>query len=92
MDYCENELGLSGAEWNEKAPHPPYAPDLASFGFYPFRDATQLITGHKLIEQAALFDAAQDILTVVKSYLGSRFLAEMERSERSITISADLDE
>jgi hypothetical protein len=90
--YCENELGLSGVERDKKALHPPSSPDMVSFNFYRFRDVTQLITGHKLLDQAALLDAAQDILRVVKSYLGSRFLAEMERLERRIIISADLGE
>jgi hypothetical protein len=35
-DDARPYVGFSGAQRNEKAPHPPYSPDLAALDFYLF--------------------------------------------------------
>jgi hypothetical protein len=79
---CENEFGLSRAEWDERAPHSPYPPDLAPSDFYFFGHVNQHFAGQEFADRNALLDSVQDILRRIEIGTSDRvFLVWMERSE-----------
>jgi hypothetical protein len=78
LPYCENDCGLSGAEWDEKATDSAYSPDLALSDFCLFGHAKQLLGGHEFADLGALLDAVQDFLRGInKITLDRVFLAWM---------------
>jgi hypothetical protein len=88
-DY-KNGFGLSEAEWDEKAPHPQYSPNLAPYDFHLFGQLKQLFAGHEFPDRAALLDDVQDILTGIEKVTPDQaFLVWMERLERCIRVNGD---
>jgi hypothetical protein len=73
--YCKNEFGLSGADWDGKAPHSPHSLDLAPVDFYLFGQVKQLLAGHEFTDRGALLDAAQDILRGIEKLPCIRFFS-----------------
>jgi hypothetical protein len=50
----------------ERAPHPPYSPDLATSDFYLFGHVKQRLRGYESADQEVLLYATEDVLRGIK--------------------------
>jgi hypothetical protein len=77
----------------EKAPHPPYSPDLAPSDFYLFGYVNHCLAGAFFADAGQLLEAVKTILIAIqKMTLEAVFLEWMERLQKCIDTSGEYTE
>jgi hypothetical protein len=74
----------------ERAPHPPYSPDLAPCDFYRFGYVKGLLAGSEFADRTELEQAVMAILDrIEKGTLGEAFLTWMAKLRRFIETNGE---